>query len=178
LIASGRQSGFTLIEIAVVLVLMALLATVTAVSARGMIGGATQQEVLAQIQSLDAQARRHAQETGRSVSLELDTTTNRLTLTQDQQQRAVALAQYELPRGYTLGQAWRWRGDARDMQTRIAVTYDPHGVAPTWGVTLAGIGSDQPTSLLVLGSTGQTTFWENDGQVQDILSQNHRRDTD
>jgi type II secretion system protein H len=173
-----RQIGFSLIEIAVVLALMALLASVAAVSARGMIGGATQQDLLAQLRSLDAQARRQSQQTGQTIRLELDTDANRMTLTKPGTKGEALIAQYGLPGGYKLTQAWSWRRGQRDNQNPLVLLYDAQGVAPSWGVTLTGPDEDDEVALLVLGATGQAVELENDEQAQDILAQVHRRDAD
>lgn len=170
--------GFTLIEIAVVLFLMALLASVAAVSARGMLGGATQQDLIAQLGSLDAQARRQAQQTGQEVRLELDSDASRVTLTRRGEQKDVMLARYDLPSGYELSQAWSWRRDQRDWESPLVLLYDAQGVAATWGVTVTGPNDEEQVALLVIGATGQTIELEDDEQAQDILAQVHRRNAD
>lgn len=164
---------------------MALLASTVALSARGLVGGATSDDILGQIESLDTSARRHARQSGMAVQMQLDTTTGQVTLTESGQSDASPLGGYALPKGYELKDAWRMRRGERVLQPQLILTYDPNGVTSTWGVTLSPPGtpgSEQPATetkaLLVLGLTGQTTQWESDEQVRDILAQTQRRDAD
>ncbi len=171
-----RQLGFSLIEIAIVLFLMALLASVAAVSARGMIGGATQQDLLAQIESLDAQARRQAQQTGQPVELVVDSDQGTITISApDRYGDSMAIARYSLPAGYGFEQAWRWRRGQRDKQSLLNLQYDGMGITSTWGTTIAGPDTEEAITMLVLGETGQVLILEDDEQAQEILAQVHRR---
>gem|GEM_PF-3529493 len=178
-----RQHGFTLIEIAVVLVLMALLAATVALGSRGMIGGATREDILSQIESIDASARQYAQQTQQPVRLEVDRFTQRLTLSTPDRPDVTPLPSYQLPRGYLLENTWKLHRGERISQNPLVLTYDPQGWTSTWGLALKSPtrSSDEPPEtdvLLVLGATGQTTRWESDESAQDILAEASRRDTD
>lgn len=179
----ARQHGFTLIEIAVVLVLMALLAATVALGSRGMIGSATREDILSQVELIDASARQHAQQTQQPVRLEVDRFTQRLTLSTPDRPDAPPLQAYQLPRGYSFENTWKLQRGERFVQNPLILTYDPQGWTSTWGLTLKSPprSSDEPPktdALLVLGATGQTTRWESDEAAQDILSQARRRDAD
>lgn len=172
--------GFTLIEISVVLILVALLASTVAVSSVGMVGGATHAEVGAQIGSLDTEARRVAKRLRRTVELHIDTDAHKLVLRDPQQPDAVPLGGYGLPRGYRLDRAWRISRDERVEERSLVVRYEPDGSSSTWGLSLLARDQEsdrKPSVLMVLGITGQMTQWETDEQTQDILAA-ARRDVD
>ena len=175
------NSGFTLIEITVVLFLVALLASAVAVSSRGMLRGATLDETTAQIGSLDADARRSAQRLGYPVELHLDTGTRQMTLLDPNQSGSSPLGGYVLPAGYELRDAWRMVQGERVKGDEMVVRYSPDGTSTTWGLSLHAPSEEEPSQasvIVVLGMTGQLTEWESDEQAQDIFAAARRHDAD
>ena len=175
------NSGFTLIEVALVLVLVAILASAVAFSGRGLLRGATMDDTIAQIGSLDAQARRIARRTGLPVDLHVDTDGQRLILQDAQESDSTPLGSYTIPTGYELHSAWRRSGSERLQGGAMVVRYEPDGSAATWGFAIQPADAEQPdqaNAVVVLGLTGQLSVLENDEQVQDIMATALRRDAD
>ena len=178
--APKQTRGFTLVEIAVVLVLVALLASAVVVSSRGMLSGATREEVIARIGSLDAEARGIAKRLGRAVELHIDSDGQRLVLKDPQQPSSPPLSGYTMPTGTGFGDTWQMsRGEPIERDDLI-VRYEPDGSSTTWGVSLRsqGVERQEASEVVVLGMTGQMNVWESDGQARDILAAALRRDTD
>ena len=168
----GTTRGFTLIEIAVVLVIVALLASAVAMSASGMLNGATLEETIAQIDSLDREARRTAKRLGNAVELHIDSEANQLTLRDPQQPSAPPLGGFALPRAFELTQAWRLIRGEQEGDTALVIRYESDGTATTWGLTLSDRNTqEQLNSVVLLGMTGQMTQWKNHEQGHDILAQ-------
>lgn len=173
--------GFTLIEIAVVLVLVGLLASTIAVSSGGILRGATHDEAAAQIAALDTEARVFAKRLGRPVELHLDTQLQSLILKEPAQLSAPPLSRYTMPAGHKVSQMWRVSLGERVKGEAVVIRYEPDGTAATWGLTLTSEGESDTslTSVIaVLGMTGQFNRWESDDQVQGILAAALRRDAD
>ena len=169
------QYGFTLIEVAAVLVLAAMLAAVVVVSSRGMTAGVTAEEAIAQIESIDLQARRHARQTGHPVQITIDTHDGSLLLSQEDQSDS-PIAGYRLPRGYSMPKAWVWRGGQREERSQLVVHYDARGTSDDWGMSLKGSDQGAADFLFMAGATGQLIQLESDEQARDILAQVRRRD--
>lgn len=172
--------GFTLIEISVVLFLIALLASVVAISSGGMIRGATLEEVVAQIESLDVEARRNANRLGHAVELKIDSESRKLTLADPRNPEGPQLGGMYLPRTLELTQVWQMVGDEPDNATDVVIRYEPDGSATTWGLTISNpIQNEGLATIVIAGMTGQaTTHWENDEQAKSILAEAFGRHTD
>lgn len=168
----GTTRGFTLIEIAVVLVLVALLASAIAVSASGMIRGATLEETIAQIESLDREARQTAQRLSAPVELHINRETKQFILRAPDTPGEPPLSSLVLSRRFELAQAWRLvQGEPQDDET-LVVRYEPDGTATTWGLTISDRNTqDDLASVVILGMTGQMTQWEDHEQAKDILAE-------
>lgn len=164
--------AFTLIEIVVVLFLMALLASLIAVSANGMIRGATLEEVVAQIGSLDQEARRTAKRSGKSIELYIDTETKQLTLRNVDHQTEPPLGVFSLPNTLEIGEAWRLNRGESQSDSVLVIRYEPDGTSTAWGLTLTDISSGETlNAILVLGMTGQMTQWKDHEEAQIILAE-------
>lgn len=173
----STQPGFTLIEIAVVLVLMALLASVVAVSARGMVGGATGEEVIAQIASLETEARQTAEQTGQEVVFVIDQDHGLLRLTTPKQYAGKQFSSYQLPAGYTIERTWVLRRGQQEFVGDLRLQYSRNTEALTWGVTLIEPGGTE-RSFMIAGLTGQLTLLETDETARNILARLGRRHPD
>ena len=166
-----QHGGFTLIEIAVVIVLVGLLASAVAVASGGIIGGATREEAITQIGSLDAEARRLAKQRRRVLELVIDREGQTLLVRDPQAPSDPPLSSVSLPGSQSLTKLWRRSRGEQVEQTSLTLRYEPDGTSPTWGLRIAGPdGQEQTQSILILGMTGQMTVWENDEQAQDILA--------
>lgn len=164
--------AFTLIEIVVVLFLMALLASLIAVSANGMIRGATLEEVVEQIGSMDQEARRTAKRNGNSIELHIDTETKKLTLRNVDNQIEPPLGLFYLPNTLEIGRAWRLNRGESQSDSVLAIRYEPDGTSTTWGLTLTERNSVETlNTILILGMTGQMTQWEDHEESQNILAE-------
>ncbi|MEM1356360.1 MAG: prepilin-type N-terminal cleavage/methylation domain-containing protein [Planctomycetota bacterium] len=163
--------GFTLIEIVVVLFLVALLASAVAIAAGGVLNNATRDEAVAQIGSMDREARRAATRLGRPVELRIDREARRFTLYDPAKPNAAPLGGLAASSRFELTQAWRISRGKPVHENELVVRYGPDGTAATWGFTLSERNTqDGLTSVVVLGMTGQTTQWEDHEQAQDMLA--------
>ncbi|MBX2851678.1 MAG: hypothetical protein KTR15_08040 [Phycisphaeraceae bacterium] len=168
-----------MIEIAVVLVLVSLLASTVAMSAGGMLNGATLGETVAQIDSLDSEARRTAKRLGHTIELYIDSETRRLTLHDPREPNAPPLGGITLPRTFELTQAWHLVRGEQQIETDLVIQYEPDGTATTWGVSISDPNTQEGlSSLAFLGMTGQMTQRENHEQARDILAEALGRHTD
>lgn len=171
--------GFTLIEIVVVLVLVAMLASAVAMSAGGMLNNATQEEAVAQIDSLDSEARRTAKRLGRTVELHIDSETKQFTLRDPQKPSSPPLGSYRLPHAFEITQSWRLiRGEPQN-DTALVIRYEQDRTAMTWGLTISDRNAKEDVgSVMILGMTGQMTQWDNHEEASDILAKALGRHTD
>ena len=174
-----KCSGFTLIEVVVVLFLIALLASLVAVSASGMVRGATLEEVVAQIGSLDQEARRASKRLGHTVTLHIDAEDRRLTIRDPQAPDDPPLGGLSIPNAFEITEALRLnQGELVGGSNRV-IQYEPDGTCMTWALTLSDRHSgEQLNTTLLLGMTGQMTQWQDNGQAQDILAETLGRHPD
>src|SRR5256885_12408653 len=99
--ARGHHRGaFTLVEITVAVLLMALLAAAAALSFAGPLRSSQAAEAVDQVRSIDATSRQFAQRFGRNVQIEFDLTDG--TLARRELPEGKVPFRVTLPRGYRI----------------------------------------------------------------------------
>jgi type II secretion system protein H len=159
----ARRRGFTLIEIAVCLVILALLAAVAVVSLHSLRYAAQLEDVVNRIGQLDRHTRDYAALYGRPSQLIIDLDKNRFTANRAAGQTTPGL---RLPGAYELTDLWLPGRKITDGQ--LAVPYSAQGRTETFALRIAGPG-DTYTWLIVAGMTGQVTLQENQDVVEKIM---------
>ncbi len=149
---SNGHRGFSLLELLVVLVLVALVSATVVVRWSGVQQDAALQSAVGQLEFNDAYLRRYARTHGTLCSLAFDLKEHRLRKQYRSESR-------QNPPWETLGRGIQ----VRQLQTghasaknRTEVTYQRDGTSVTYGIELAG-PRGQKTWLIVAGITGQIT---------------------
>ncbi len=163
-------SGFTLVELSVVLVLVSLLSGTAAMMVRMPLAEAQRQQSVSQVQALDSLARRHARG-GNEIVMEFDRSTHVVRVV-DSKKRGT-ISQMSLAGNL---QIVGFRINRNEGITKQAITYDRFGTSASFAVAIGREGSE-PKWLLVLGTTGQAYLDETKETVDAILARerNHSR---
>ncbi len=156
------SSGFTLIELMIAVVLLALLTGMAALSFVRPIRAARAHQTIEMIRRCDAMARQEAERFGRPVLLDFDLSAQ--TLTRDS-------IVSKIPASDAI----------RELRTSEASVYDgeyslrvsPLGLSRTYALHLVGPDSDQ--WLLIAGLSGETTT-TNETRVEQLLRRASRHD--
>lgn len=145
------HSGFTLVEMIVVLLIAALMATATVVSLTGTLRLASGKDLTEQLEELDRSCRRHARQANRACWLEFDL---------DRQQIRVldSLEPVSVRRVWQPPGNWRLTQVATLDQTltqgQLALIYSGHGWTQSYEVCLNTSANPQPVRWGVSGLTG------------------------
>jgi len=164
---NGREanSGFTLIELAVCLVVMGLLAAMTAVSLRGAARMHRMEDVVDQLRTMDQMTRTSAVRFDRPTTLHFDIEGGVVVRNVEQVAGDLAV-QWNLPSGIAIegvrvqGHAWADR--------RVDVQYAPAGYSGTYAIGLRSADGAE-AYCLIAGLTGQMTQVESREHVDAIF---------
>jgi prepilin-type N-terminal cleavage/methylation domain-containing protein len=158
---SRTSQGFTLIEVMLAVVLLALLTGAAALSFVRPIRSARAQQTIQMIQRADTMAREEAIRFGRSTQLRFDL--NRQTLV-----RAGSVTPIPGVREIRIG-------DRSISDDQVSIDVSPIGLSSSYAVQIAGPAQDQ--WIVVAGLSGETITTKNESQVVQLLSQSSRHDT-
>lgn len=167
----SRGCGFTLLELMAALCVAALAASVVAVACGRLLGPALMRRDVDRFCRFDATTRRSAIRSGdtQEVVIDLHTGLIRCTKTEDDRPLRKALLGHAPIRVVkTAADSWR-RGE-------VTIPYATKGKSPTFAVQLEG--RRRPVWLLIAGLTGQIQELENEGEVDEALSQASGLDRD
>jgi general secretion pathway protein H len=153
----SRKDGFTLIEVVVVVAIMALLATIGAVSLRGTIDRYYLSQARQAIEISDAKARRIARTTGRPVLMNVD----RL-----EKQIEIHESTFRIPAGVEIASvemASRLSGG-----TQIGIPFSDDGWSPTYAIELKR--GELGQWIVVIGASGQVVRVNEEGAANELLT--------
>ncbi|QOV90977.1 pilus assembly FimT family protein [Humisphaera borealis] len=163
-----RRPGFTLIEVAAVALLMAILAGAVAWSFSGPVASVRTADVLDRIKTFDGTARLAARNTGRPVTMQFDPYEGSMTRFDDRGQGEPFLAyRGVLPSGYRIERVRLPDSPATAGEGRTTVPCSIDGRTPTYAVCLSGGGKEH--WLLFAGLTGQVTEVNDESAVDAIF---------
>jgi prepilin-type N-terminal cleavage/methylation domain-containing protein len=158
---SRTSCGFTLIEVMLAVMLLALLTGAAALSFARPFRSARSQQTIQMIQRADTMAREEAIRFGRSTQLRFDL--NRQTLV-----RAGSVTPIPGVREIRIG-------DRSISDDQVSIDVSPIGLSSSYAVQIAGPAQDQ--WIVIAGLSGQTITTQNESQVVQLLSQSSRHDT-
>lgn len=157
----GRYA-FTLIELVIVIVIMAILSTLAVLSLRGTMDRYMLSRAAETIERFDARARRDASLLRQPIRAAIDRNRKRLTIDTSRTDNA----QYRLPRRVEVGKIRL--GRRVTVGNRFEIQFSRRGASPTYAVELRR--GDMSQWLLVLGTSGQVVPLSSEGEVDAILS--------
>lgn len=161
----SNDRGFSLLELLVVLVLVALVSATVVMRWSGVQQRATLKATVEQIEFADAHLRRYAQSHGTSCRLVFDLKNHRLCKQYHNQSQ-------NNPAWESLGRSIKLKEVQSTAQTQqssqIELTFRRDGTSPTYGLELLGPGQ-QKIWLIVAGVSGQVTRLETKSNYEDAL---------
>jgi prepilin-type N-terminal cleavage/methylation domain-containing protein len=150
---SNDDAGFTLVEMLVVVVVLALLAAVVATRWSGVHHGAVAESMRSKLQFVDQHLRQFARSRHRTCLLTFD-------LEKSQVGKERSLDGHDAPQWESLGTGVRIDamrvGVDKPTGRQVEISVDVNGQTPTYGLHLIGPGKRE-TWLLFAGVSGQMT---------------------
>lgn len=159
-----RRTGFTLIEVMLAVLLMALLASAVALSFSGPLQRARAEDAQQTLRSFDAAARQMATRWGRPVRVVFDVSAGTLSRREGQSLQEPR-SRIALPSGYRVDEI---RVEGRGYSDGEAVIdYSALGLSRSYAAHLSGPGLDR--WLLFAGLSGEMTQAQDESAVESIL---------
>ena len=157
-----RRSAFTLIEIMMAVLLMALLASAAALSFSEPLRAARAKDAIEMVRFFDETSRQTARRFGRPVRISFNLSGNKISRYIGEQMS------YEtsLPHGCRIRQVRT--AARRDAEGEIEIPCSPRGITRTYGVHLTGTGVD--TWMLIAGLTGEVSLIKDEAQLDAIFA--------
>lgn len=189
------RTGFTLIEVMVVVVLIGLLAGAAAVSLTGDLDRATHEDVIGRLTYADAQARMAGRRLGpATLRIDLDQQAIWLVTPDDQSAQPRPGHVMRLGEGYTIREVmWidpepmaakttRPRRRVSRQAGRVEIAFSSEGLSRTYALRLEGPATDEPggaagdsarrsTWLLFAGMTGQVMSTDEPEPIDKLLAE-------
>lgn len=165
-----RSRAFTLIEVLLVLMLVTLLATVSALSLRGPARVATMEEAIDLIEHLARTARDRAARTGETHFLIIDLDKAIIQIKKSSSEAdatMIAFAESAQPSAI-------WISNRPVKSGEIAIPFQPNGGSPAYAITISDTTATA-RRLLVLGPTGQTLEMNDDESTAAFFSMQESR---
>lgn len=157
------RNAFTLIELVVAIVIMAILSTIAAMSLRGTMGKYDLTRAAETIERFDANARRQARVTDESVELSIDRNKKRLMVNVGGIDRD---ATYKLPGRVTISNIRLHRRFVAG--NNFAIEVSENGQSPTYAVELTR--GEMKRWLIIIGASGQVIPTESEDEVDALFS--------
>jgi prepilin-type N-terminal cleavage/methylation domain-containing protein len=157
--------GFTLIELAIVILILAIVAAATVLRLGGPLRRVQMGDVVDLVAAFDGLARDYARTHDRAVWLVVDVPQRRLRRASGENGADLG-APLALPPGYRVAQVWL-RGQPRGYG-RTAIPCSQHGLTPSYGLLIEGPGGRRQW-LVFAGLSGQNVQVKNEREVQAIL---------
>lgn len=167
---SPHRSGFTLVELMAVMVVLGLLASVTVWSVRSQVATARNQLAVDQLTLADRQLRDHARRVARPVDLIVDLDTGRL---------------YRAPAGTTSPAQWAPLEDSLPLDSllvngqkftsrQVAVRFRGDGTSPSYAIRLKAVATGQSKAnegewIVFVGRTGQRVIVTEERSLENLL---------
>lgn len=158
-VARFARSGFTLIEVTIVCVLLAMIASIAAISLSGRVSAANRRNAIERIEAADRLARQLARTTGLPSTLKFDEADNEIhVLVNRRVQRT-----FRLSDGIVIESVRQQRSRSRDVQV------SPLGQSLTYAVAVSQRKDQQAQWVVVAGVSGHTMRTENAEQADALL---------
>ncbi len=168
-----QRPGFTLIEIVIAVSIMALLATMAALSFNRPMNRARTLEAIEQVKYLDASSRDFARRFGRNVQIAFDLSENRFERREGTGHEATYGVNVASP--MRLLAVWTAREQVNDGEAVIPIS--GKGLSPSYAVKLSG--PEGARWVLVSGLSGESAVYTDDEQIRAIFAKiSLRRDAD
>ncbi len=162
-----KSNGFTLVELTVVLLIMAIAAGAAVLRLDSPAARARMEDVVSEITNCDALVRNYAREHNRRVCLVVDLSENRLKCMDEQKEKRLG-AEVKLPSRFSISRVLIGRMDINSGTTTINFTRK--GLTPSYAVLLEG-KKTQGRWLFVSGLTGQIVEFDREEDVREIFTQ-------
>jgi len=163
------RRGFTLVELMVVILIMALLASAVALSFDGRLKAARARDAVEQLRTFDAMARLAAVRDGTGARIVFDLSANTLSRRQGRDADVLA-SQVSWPVGYWIEEVRQ--GSQTTGSGEASIVISPLGISSTYAVRLMGPNLDQ--WILFAGLTGAMTLPANEETVAALLAKQSR----
>ncbi len=160
-----KHRAFSLVEVALVLLILAILAAAVTLEVRAPLARIGMRAVLDEIAAFDRLTRVFAREHDRPVRLVVALAAGRIRRTDEGGRDPLGEA-LKLPSGYRIA-GLRLAG-RRINSGSVAVSCSARGLTPTYAVRVDGPGGRRQW-ILVAGLSGQITELDNETEVEDIL---------
>ena len=166
---SCRASGFTLIEMLVVLALAAILSTIVTVSMIGPFRAARAEDVIGTIANYDRSTREYSRRFGRPGRIVFDLgrgTITRAAAETDAESRDKVGGTLHMPWGFHLGRLVTAAGAATSGV--LSIDCSPDGQTPSYAIGVTDAKGEQYW-MVTAGLTGKTLKARDEQEVQDIF---------
>ncbi len=162
--ARANRSGFTLIELMIVITIIGLMAGMAALKLTGLTGNARFQQAVQRLRLLDADLRSRAVRFHQPCKLEFTIGESKILRSYGNEDKAASSV--VLPGNVSITYA---RTPTRDVGNgRMTIHYSANGTSDSWAIQVTGPGQNT-CWLLFAGLTGQITELERERDVEDIL---------
>jgi len=169
-----KRRAFTLIELAAVMAILAVIAAAVAINMRGPISRARARDLPGEIRHFDYITRASAQSMDQDLKLLIDIPGGRLRRLDPMTATEIGRPM-QLPTGWRIDQVRIAGSDEPIRRESAVIACSPAGLTPTYALKLTG-PQDRTTWLLVAGLTGESMEVNNDDSIEEIfqtLSQGH-----
>jgi prepilin-type N-terminal cleavage/methylation domain-containing protein len=164
-ISAGRLGGFTLVEIMIVVLLMAMLASAAALSMNGPLTSARAADAAEMVSSFDAAVRIYARRYHSGAQIVFDLSAGKISRRQKHDNLDDHASTF-LPSGFSIDEIRQAQHLASVGETHINVS--AMGLSPSYAVHLLGPRSDQ--WLVFAGLSGQVRQVNNEAAIDAILT--------
>ncbi len=163
---SRTARGWTLIELSVVLVLMALGVSAVSLTFSERYRSVTQADVEQRLVHIDHLARDHARRFGRQVELHFDLEESRVQRQMTSEDGVEFGLPVQLPRGFQIREVRV--ASAEESAANSVVQFAPSGMGPMYAIHLLA-PNQQAQWLLFTAATGHAVRIEDDQSIEDIF---------
>ena len=160
-----KHRAFSLVEVALVVLILAILAGAMTLGVRGPLGRVGMRGLVDEIKTFDHLTRTYAREHDRPLRLVADLAGGRLRRTSEDGRDAFGEA-LKMPAGHRIAEV-RLAG-RRVTSGTVALSVSARGLSPTYALRVKGPGGREQW-LLVAGLTGQVTEREDEREIEQIL---------
>lgn len=157
------RHGFTLIELALVMAILGVLATAAVLKLTPLLAGGRLEDAIGQVAEADRLTRHAARRTGRSFVLHFDRRSGEITRDDGEGDGWTLLAR--MPRGFGIAAIRVGGGPESSTLGEVAVSTEGYG--PTYAVHLRG-NDGKGVWLLVAGLTGQVSSSDDGNGAPDL----------
>jgi prepilin-type N-terminal cleavage/methylation domain-containing protein len=159
-----HRGGFTLVELAAVMVVLAILAGTVTWSVRGHVSNARMESFLVRIEASDARARAEARRLNLPVLLGIDSSQERVWQVSA---GTSGKRSFAVPRGLDIARLHST--NQQSALQALEITISPLGQSETYAMQVKASGG-RATWLVVLGGSGQVLRFDREEDVEGVFS--------